>query len=477
MAFTSASFFLYFLPIFLILFRISSSGGVRLSNLAKATIIIGTYVFYGFENIGYLLPFIIATLMDLIWSQCLKRTMSPLGRKWIVACSILQNLSIFFVFKYVNWMAASFPHVQMFQVLQRTFADTNGTIALPPGVSFYLFESLSFVIDCYRREIETPENPIDFLSFISMLPRFIAGPIVRYKDLQKSIQNYSGMRVADGLFIFAIGFSIKILLADSFEKFVTPLFGHDFSFFSTWTCALAYTFQIYLDFSGYSLMAIGIGMTIGFPFLDNFREPYLADSISDFWRRWHISLSTWLRDYLYISLGGNRKGQLRTQMNLILTMLIGGLWHGANATYLIWGFYHGIILAMEKQFGIVQKKVLRRVLTFLIVLLGWVFFRADSLKEAGKVFKGLGGFSGFSIIAANDIVSRNIIPFIFGVGGIIWIFSIEPSIRKSRGNLPWNRFELSQASITQVIFVLCIFVLAVVFALSAHSIPFLYFQF
>ena len=474
--FTSVTFVLFFLPAFLIAFRLVS-GGRKFTTAAKVLLIFATYVFYGFENTAYLLPFIFTTSLDLIWSYLLKRVNEPRLRKIILGASVLQNLSLFFIFKYLNSIAGWFPDCTALTTLQRAFADADGIIPLPPGISFYLFESLSFVIDCYRDKIRSPKNPLNFLVFISMFPRFIAGPIVRYADLEDSILRYQGMRVANGLFIFMIGFSLKMLLADSFAQFVSLFFNHDLDFFRAWFGTLAYTFQLYVDFSAYSLMAIGLGMTIGFPFLDNFREPYMAQNITEFWRRWHISLSSWLRDYLYIPLGGNRHGEWRTQLNLFLTMLLGGIWHGANLTFLFWGAYHGFILATERWLKRKSIVLNSKILTFCLVSLGWVIFRSNSVAQAGATYKAMLGFSGWHWTEARNLIHSQHAASFLSLCGILWVLIVEPKIRKIRLHQPWHILTVEHVHYLTIAFVFLIFILALAVCFSATTIPFLYFQF
>ena len=476
MLFTSVTFVFFFLPAFLIAFRLLS-GGRKFTTAAKILLISATYIFYGFENTAYLLPFIFTTTLDLLWSYLLKRTTSHATRKLILAASVLQNLSLFFIFKYLNSIASWFPDCAPLTELQKAFADANGIIPLPPGISFYLFESLSFVIDCYRDKIRSPKNPLNFLVFISMFPRFIAGPIVRYADLEDSIFRYRGMRIADGLFIFMIGFCLKMLFADSFAQFVSIFLNHDLDFFRAWLGTLAYTFQLYTDFSAYSLMAIGLGMTIGFPFLDNFHEPYMAQNITEFWRRWHISLSSWLRDYLYIPLGGNRHGEWRTQLNLFLTMLIGGIWHGANLTFLLWGAYHGLILALER-WSKRKKLVLNsKFVTFCLVTFGWVIFRSSSVVQAGVTYKAMLGLNGWRWSEGRDLIRGQRATSFLALCGIIWVLILEPKIRKRRLDQPWHILSIDYVNPLTIFLILSAFLLSLAICFSATTIPFLYFQF
>ncbi len=440
-------------------------------------LVAGTYLFYGAANTAFLIPFIFATVCDLCWSQLLARNANPAVRKWIVSASVIQNLSLFFIFKYLNAAAAFFPRLEFLQTLHRAFADTDGIIPLPPGISFYLFESLSFVIDCYREKIRTPKNSFNSLVFISMFPRFIAGPIVRYADLEESILNYKGMRFADGLFLFMIGFILKILLADSLAFFANAFFGITYGLSPSWMAVISYTLQLYIDFSAYSLMAIGLGLTLGFPFLDNFHEPYHSRNITEFWRKWHISLSTWLKDYLYISLGGNRFGSIRTQLNLFLTMLIGGIWHGASLQFVIWGAYHGILLIVDRKLAKSRHAIESRLLTVMLVMFGWIFFRASTMDQVLKTFAGLVGLHGPGGIELREQTAHNTFFLTMAILGLLWVTWLEPFVRRARGNEPWHRFQFDCVPVPVVVTITLSFFFAVSIALSAKTVPFLYFQF
>ncbi len=476
MLFTSPTFYLLFLPAFLLVFRLVSRDD-RLTMLAKLVIVLGTYCFYLFENASYLIPFMIATLMDLLWSTLLRHTESEKWRRAVVVASVVQNLSLLAAYKYVNWLTTIFPGAAFFQVWQATLADNSGAVVLPPGISFYLFESMSFVIDCYRRRIESPRDPLNFLAFITMFPRFIAGPIVRYADLESTIVNYRGPRVANGLVLFASGFSLKILIADSFERLVSYLFGESFTFLGSWLAALSYTFQLYVDFSAYSMMAIGLGLTLGFPFADNFREPYHSVNVTEFWRRWHISLSTWLRDYLYISLGGNRGGNIRTYINLWLTMLLGGLWHGANATFVIWGAYHGTLLAVERVLRSRGIQIKSRLLTFLLVVFGWVYFRAKDAAQGERMVNAMIGLNGWGWSDFKKAFQMNTAYALLAFVGLMWIFHWEPRLRARRHNRNWHELEVREMSWLVLAGIGSVFLAAVVLSLANKNLPFLYFQF
>ena len=370
--------------------------------------------------------------------------------------------------------------MKLFTILQHAFADQGGLIILPPGISFYLFESLSYVIDVYRGVVRPPKKTIDFLVFISMFPRFVAGPIVRFKRMQDSIIRYEGTRYLEGLFVFCIGLCVKCLFADSFEKFVSSLWGVHFTLLESWAALLSFSFQIYLDFSAYSLMAIGIGMAIGFRFPDNFREPYLARSITEFWRTWHISLSSWLRDYLYLPLGGNRHGAWRRDLNLMVTMLVGGIWHGPSFTFMIWGGYHGLLLVLDKSLFSRVRLLQTRAVTLFLSTIGWVFFKSADPAQMRSIFAGLFGANGAGGAVLSEKLSEFSIQATLCSVGVLWIFLFEPELRKLRSSHDWSAFGFNTVQVSWPIVAGITGVaslLALILNLSNGMIPFLYFQF
>jgi alginate O-acetyltransferase complex protein AlgI len=279
-------------------------------------------------------------------------------------------------------------------------------VILPIGVSFFVFESISYLVDIYRKDAPPARNFIDFAAFLALYPHLIAGPVMRYKDLSAQIvaRTHSLDKFSEGCVWFMVGICKKVLIADSVAPMVGIIFDKpDPTFVESWLGAIAYTIQLYFDFSGYSEMAIGLGLMIGFRLIRNFDTPYISRSITEFWRRWHISLSTWLRDYLYIVLGGNRKGTGRTYLNLIVTMLLGGLWHGANWTFVLWGAWHGTWLAGErflgarKRDGSIYPAALALPITLVLVVVGWVMFRAPDVTTAVGFYRGMLGLNGFGV--------------------------------------------------------------------------------
>lgn len=389
MVFASFVFLCWFLPLFL---PVYAALPPRLRN---AWLTLGSFLFYGWWRPHYVLLMLGSTLLD-YWAA---RAMGPLdsGRKrrlWLWL-SIVSNLGLLGWFKYANLLVATWNDATPWPIAW-------DEVLLPVGISFFTFQSMSYTIDVYRGEVRPVRSFLDLLCFVSMFPQLVAGPIVRYRDIAASLQQRTVTLVmaSDGALLFALGLVKKVLIADRVAPLVGAVFGGAApGALDAWLGALGYTVQIYFDFSGYSDMAIGLGLLLGFRFPSNFAAPYRAHSITEFWRRWHISLSTWLRDYLYVPLGGNRCGPWRTYANLATTMLLGGLWHGAQWTFLWWGAWQGLFLCLERRFGKQAPygwlpRPLQVASTFVVVVFGWVIFRAGSVAELWAVWRGMVGAHG-----------------------------------------------------------------------------------
>jgi alginate O-acetyltransferase complex protein AlgI len=335
-----------------------------------------------------------SALTDYAAALWLETLPSPRLRRLVLIGSITINLGLLAFFKYVNFFLATAGSVGKLLGWQKDPLHLN--VVLPLAISFYTFETISYVVDVYRGRTKAVRNPLDYALFILFFPHLMAGPIVRPHDFLPQVQRrkrFSWNRLEVGVRLFLFGLFKKAVLADSLAAVVDPVFAAPGSHSSqaAWLATVGYALQIYCDFSGYSDMACGLAHALGFKLPVNFRQPYLAASIAEFWHRWHVSLSTWLRDYLYVPLGGSRGGRWRTCRNLMITMLLGGLWHGANWTFVFWGFYHGTLLVLQRVCRLPAwlagqaARPLWTVLTFLSVLVGWVFFRAQSFTEAGTM--------------------------------------------------------------------------------------------
>lgn len=390
MVFSSNVFLFLFLPIFLGLYYLCPN---RHRNLL---VLVGSYAFYAWWRVDFLLLFAAVTLWNYLFALRIHaHTGTETARKWVVA-GVAGNLATLGYFKYANFGAANI-NALLESLGFEPFLFT--AVILPIGISFYIFQSISYLIDVYRRDTAPTRNLIDFAAFIALFPQLIAGPVLRYKDLadQFTHRSHSLDKFSEGATRFMQGFVKKVFIADSLAPLVDYCFALDNpSTGDAWLGMVAYTAQLYFDFSGYSDMAIGLGLMMGFRFMENFNQPYISQSITEFWRRWHISLSTWLRDYLYVPLGGNRHGTFNTYRNLFLTMLLGGFWHGANWTFLIWGAWHGTWLAIERALGVNAAprlfNPLKWAFTLLLVMLGWVIFRAESLGVAWRMYSALFAF-------------------------------------------------------------------------------------
>src|SRR5258706_230879 len=348
-----------------------------------------SYFFYGWWDWRFLLLMISSTIIDYLIAQRIAAAELPARRRLLLIASLVLNFSILGFFKYCNFFLDSFDHATQMFGLKLPIGFLQ--IVLPPGISFYTFQEVAYIVDVYKRKLRPSRSFVEYGLFISLFPHLIAGPIQRPSHLLPQVQQPRRLdwnRIFDGLQLIVEGLFRKCVVADNCAIISNAAFSGQLgppSIPVTLLAMYAFAWQIYGDFSGYSSIARGSAQMLGFHFMVNFRQPYLAASLQDFWRRWHISLSSWLRDYLYIPLGGSRHGHFNTYRNLMLTMLLGGLWHGANWTFVMWGGYHGLLLAMHRMFGDVWDRmpaVARRSATFFLVVIGWVFFRSDNFSMA-----------------------------------------------------------------------------------------------
>jgi alginate O-acetyltransferase complex protein AlgI len=394
--FNSYAFVLVFLPLVLL-----GWWGLKGHHARLLFLTLASYLFYAWWDFRFVPLMVLSTSADYAAGRLIAAARSAPRRMTVLVLLLVFNLGILGVFKYYDFFVGSLeglarllgyhPEWPLLQVL------------LPVGISFYTFNSISYTIDVYRGKLAPARSFLEFSAFVAMFPHLVAGPIVRYASMARQFEELSKVPVAaawvTGLWMFGLGMAKKVLIADVIARgLVDPLWAQadGLATGEAWLAALGYTVQIYFDFSGYSDMAVGLALLLGFRFPQNFDSPYRASSIADFWRRWHMSLSFWLRDYLYIPLGGSRGTIAVAARNLLLTMFLGGLWHGAAWTFVVWGLYHGVLLAAHaglRNLGWVPRsQALSVVATFLAVVVGWVFFRAQSLGEALAV---LGAMSGF----------------------------------------------------------------------------------
>ncbi len=395
MLFDSPVFFVFLVLVVAVYWRL----GFQRQN---QFLLVASYFFYGWWDWRFLLLMIGSTTIDYFIAHAIARADNQARRKQLLILSLAINFGILGIFKYFNFFVGSFASAAH-SLTGAELPITVLRIILPPGISFYTFQEVAYIVDVYHRKIEPADSFVQYSLFISLFPHLIAGPIQRPDHLLPQVQRprfWDADRTLDGMILIAEGLFRKVVIADNCALIANAAFGGKFGPPSIPIVLLgtyAFAWQIYGDFSGYSDIARGAAQILGFHFMVNFRQPYFAQSLQEFWRRWHISLSTWLRDYLYISLGGNRKGESRTMSNLLTTMLLGGLWHGANWTFVIWGGIHGAGLAAERMLGVAKdwssRSFLgqwgRRIFVFHIVCFSWIFFRGESLGAAWKFLAGL----------------------------------------------------------------------------------------
>lgn len=356
-------------------------------NFRLFLLVAGSYYFYMSWNAIFVLLVVASTLIDYVAGILLDKDKSAAKRNLILTVSIILNLGLLFYFKYYNFLAENIA--ALFTSLNLGTPNLQHSLILPAGISFYTFQSMSYTVDVYKKEKSAERNFMKYALYVSFFPQLIAGPIERAKNLFPQLElkhkfNYENIRT--GCFLILFGLFKKIVFADRFAQYATEVFDHPYAYtgFPALLGVMFFSFQIYCDFSGYTDIARGSAKILGINLMENFKGPYLSKSIREFWRRWHISLSTWFRDYLYIPLGGNRKGTFKLYRNLIVVFLLTGLWHGANWTFIIWGLIHGFFIIGErilKPFDINVPKFFQILYTFAIVNIAWIFFRAVNLEE------------------------------------------------------------------------------------------------
>lgn len=471
MVFSSHIFLFYFLPLSLLCYYCMPKRG-------KNVLLTGvSYIFYGWSNPLFTLLMLYSTLVDYCCGLVigLAHDDQRLRRKIALLISIAGNLSLLGFFKYTGFAMESYN--QLFTYLGVDDFDPMPVLhfLLPLGISFYTFQSMSYTIDVYRREGECVRSFLDFACFVSMFPQLVAGPIIRFQEVADQLASrvHSWQKFARGVAFFSLGMAKKVLIANSCGKIADTAFAAgSLHWLDSWFGVVAYSFQIYFDFSGYSDMAIGLGLMFGFVFAKNFDSPYRSASITEFWQRWHISLSTWLRAYLYIPLGGNRKSPTRTAINLAIVMLLGGLWHGASWNFVMWGAIHGILLGSErligkKPFYHMLPRGMRIAATFILVLIAWVFFRAETFAGA---FGYLGSMFGLTSVPASSLLLDGLL---YTPYSLLAMASAALVVWWSPQTWDWSK----EMGIAKVATVMLVFVVSVaVLSMQSYN-PFIYFNF
>jgi alginate O-acetyltransferase complex protein AlgI len=399
MVFNSNVFLFAFLPVVFAVFWLA-----RTKTQRYLVLTVSGYVFYGYWDWRFCFLLLFSSLVSFGAGILIDRATTPVGRRAWMITSVAVDLSLLGFFKYYNFAAGTLG-----QWWPET-APPRLDIVLPIGISFYTFHTISYIVDVATGRVKATRNLLEYLAYVSLFSQLVAGPIIRFRELEDDLERIDGPPredyMARGLGSFVVGLVKKAVIADSIAGWIDPMLAvyPSLSVAGAWLAAVGYSLQLYYDFSGYSDMAVGLGFLFGLRIPRNFDAPYRAVGISDFWRRWHISLSSWLRDYLYIPLGGSRRGEMRTYASLLVTMLLGGLWHGASWTFVVWGAYHGALLALERllrpAFVLVPPAVIRAS-TFVLVVLGFVIFRSTDLAMAGAwLGKMLGIGAGAGLVPA-----------------------------------------------------------------------------
>ena len=470
MLFSSSVFIYLFLPAVVFVYYVLLRKSRMLQNIF---LVFASLFFYAWGEPKFVLIMILSIFVNYIFGILVDKFRDSTKSKVIIALTVVFNLGILFVFKYLNFSVSIIEKI----------ANVNlhiSEIALPIGISFFTFQAMSYVIDVYRSKGEVQKNILNVALYISFFPQLIAGPIVRYETIANEIKNRKETLedFLDGFVRFVIGLAKKVLLANNFAIVADRIFdyseaGNDISSPTAWLGAICYTLQIFYDFSGYSDMAIGLGKMFGFHFLENFNYPYISTSITEFWRRWHISLGTWFRDYVYIPLGGSRVKKSRLVFNLFVVWFLTGVWHGANWTFIVWGLMYFVLLTIEKLTGFYKtdsktKKVVLWLYSMLFIVLGWVVFRSTSLPNAFNYITKMFNVSAIGIDSYFVDNLKEIILFIgFGV-----LFSI-PIIPKLKNKLKDNIL----IDIIYVVLIISLFILSIASIASNAYNPFIYFNF
>ncbi len=465
MVFSSTVFLFFYLPLVLLIYYMTPL------KWRNAVLLVFNLIFYGWGEPVYLFLMIASTAIDYFLGIQIERHRENRSMaKRILIASILINIGTLFVFKYLDFVLQTLHNIPICSDIKPI------GLALPIGISFYTFQKMSYVIDVYRGDASVQKRFVPFATYVTLFPQLIAGPIVKYKDVDEQLtgRTHHFSNFASGIPIFTVGLAKKVLLANSIGLlWNTYLKGgaDQLSVVGAWLAALAFTFQIYFDFSGYSDMAIGLGRMFGFEFMKNFNYPYISDSVTDFWRRWHISLGTWFREYVYIPLGGNRKGRKRWFLNILLVWAATGIWHGASWNFLLWGLYYALILILEKLFlgKLLDRchKAVRILYTMFLVVIGWVIFGASTLTECGGVLRAMFGGGAGWLQTADLYYLRT-----YGVLFAVMVIAATPVVSKLRLRLT----PAAQKTVTLVLTVAGLIVSTAAIVNASYN-PFLYFRF
>ena len=483
MVFASPIFLFLFMPLTLLLYWIAPK------KVKNALLLVMSLLFYAWGEPVYVLLMLFSIAANFLLAQAMDKRRGTRAHKGLMIAAVILDLGMLAVFKYTDFVISSVNSALKLNL-------PGAGLALPVGISFYTFQILSYVIDVYRGTVPVQKSIVAFGAYVTMFPQLIAGPIVRYSDIAAQLEErkFSINNMAAGVRRFCVGLAKKVLIANAVAELADAIFAlrpESLTWPAAWMGAIAYAIQIYFDFSGYSDMAIGLGKLLGFEFNENFNYPYISRSIREFWRRWHISLSSWFRDYLYIPLGGNRKGRARMYLNLVTVFTLCGLWHGANWTFVVWGLYHGLFLVIERLsvWKKIQKVLYRNAgvyetapwVTWMgafyalpVVLIGWVFFRADTLAGAfgyiGSMFSGGGTNTAAMLLTEKAKIAM--------IAGAIFSMPVLRSFKKIEIEIPWlNSIWHGAAELVCTVVSLALLALCMVTLAGSTYNPFIYFRF
>ncbi|MBQ7817725.1 MAG: MBOAT family protein [Oscillospiraceae bacterium] len=459
MLFSSIPFLFYFLPAVVIVYFLISQ------KLKNAFLLLASLLFYAWGEPRYVFLMAAAILLFYFYGIAVER--SEKRKKLWLGAAVFTGVAMLAVFKYADFALDNWNRLTGMSIPLLRFA-------LPIGISFYTFQCISYVIDVYRGHTKAQKNIINFGTYVSLFPQLIAGPIVRYVDVEKELveRKTDGEDFSDGLFLFLIGLGKKVLIANAFGQ-LTETFraSQDLSVLFFWLYAISFTLHIYFDFSGYSDMAIGLGRIFGFRFPRNFDYPYTSKSITEFWRRWHMTLGGWFRDYVYIPLGGNRVSKGRWVVNILAVWMLTGLWHGAAWNFVVWGLLFAAMLLMEKWVPFLQKlpTILRRVYVLLVVIISFVIFNANTLTQAGRDIAGMFGFLDVPLVSTEALYCLRSYAVLFVVG----IVGATPLVRNTAHRLG----ERSISAVLRPVIAAALLLICTAFLVDGSFNPFLYFRF
>ncbi len=469
MVFNSLAFLVFFLLFFYLYWFTERKTSINWRNLL---LIVGSYIFYGWWDWRFLGLIVISSAADYILGLQIHKAESPKQRKFFLILSLCINLGILGFFKYFNFFTESFAELITLFGFQANPSSLD--IILPVGISFYTFQTMSYAIDIYRRQLTPTKNALQFFAFVSFFPQLVAGPIERASRFlpqfaEKKTFDYS--KTVSGLRLMLWGFFKKIVIADNFAVLVEQIFDNptEYSGIGILMGSVLFAFQIYCDFSGYSDIAIGLGKTMGFDLMTNFNKPYFSRSFGEFWSRWHISLSTWFRDYVYIPLGGNRVSKARRNLNLMATFLLSGLWHGANFTFLIWGFLHGLMLIIEKK--VKWAGPMAAPFVFVLCCLFWIPFRAESMAHLGVLTTQLISIDAIRILP--ELIHSDLLRY----SAIVVVFVFFMILEKRMKDLNFSEYVRGFSKTTRISFYYALLLCILLLGNFDVKPSFIYFQF